>query len=381
MSIPIVDNIAESLLSTVGKIADLIRSGRSNSLTEYTQSAHILPVFLTDTSFSHMPEAETIIGGTLNYYAAVYLMAAQMSVNIGDVNIIGQLEKLNNRRSPIEAGTTGLTTLLSMESYQNGLPNPRKAKIVPAIQSDPKYVAEASGSSNNDPHPDAMNGGVGRGVVDRVEANSKLSLGKTLEVHWESKGEKGVVVVSLRPSVQTTSDESMINILSIGAKNISFKERWHGVKSGALHWFYDGVLAGDVIREMRRKRIKDNTGYYIDAVNRARKNKLSGLLSLNPSVATYSSVFFITAETARELEALTNMSLSKPSDRDKMFENSFGMVLVVVDRSWKTCTIYSHKIPDATTVTFSQMDGANKGKNGDIKEIFNALMMSNAPRF
>jgi hypothetical protein len=55
--------------------------------------------------------------------------------------------------------------------------------------------------------------------------------------------------------------------------------------------------------------------------------------------------------------------------------------LVIVDRSWKTCRIYTHGIEDYTTVSFSQMEGANKGKNGYIKEIFNSLMMSSAPRF
>ena len=132
---------------------------------------------------------------------------------------------------------------------------------------------------------------------------------------------------------------------------------------------------------MRKARITDNTGYYQEALARAKKNKLSGILSLNPSVATFSSVFFISSETARDIEARTNINLENFKDRQTMFEKSYGMVLVVVDRNWKNCRIYTHGIEDYTTVSFSQMDGANKGKNGDIKEIFNALMMSDAPRF
>lgn len=364
------DKIGESLLSTTGKIGDLIRSGKANSLSEFTASAHILPVFLLDTGVSITPEAEAIIGGALNFWAACYLMAAQHSVNIGDIQITRQLERLNTRRKPLDAGVGLISSLLAMESYSNGLPDVSKADLL-----------SVKLESNDSEHTMEMTSSTAKGVVDRIESNSKLSIGKTLEINWESKGERGTIVTSIRPAIRVATDESMVNILSIGTKNISFKERWHGLKSGQLDWFMDGVLASDVIKEMRKARVTDNTGYYQEALARSRKNKLSALLSLNPSVATFSSVFIITSETARDLEARTNINLENFKDRQKMFENSFGMIVIVVDRSWKNCRIYTHGIEDYTTVSFSQMDGANKGKNGDIKEIFNALMMSSAPRF
>ena len=364
------DTIAESLLSTTGKIGDLIRSGKANSLSEFTASAHVLPVFLMDTGVSIMPEAEAIVGGMLNYWAACYLMAAQMSVNIGDIKVTNQLERLNTRRKPLDASVGMINSLLHMESYANGLPNPK--------------IADLEGiklESNDSEYQMDMSSQTAKGVVDRVESNSKLSIGKTIEINWSSKGECGTIVTSIRPAIRVASDESMVNIMTIGTKNISFKERMHGIKSGQLHWLYDGLFASDVIKEMRKARITDNTGYYAEALARSRKNKLSGILSMNPSVATFSSVFLITADTARDIEARSNINLDSYKDRQRMFENSFGMVLVVVDKSWKTCKIYTHGIEDYTTVSFSQMDGANKGKNGDVKEIFNALMMSDAPRF
>ena len=317
------DTLAESLLSTTGKIGDLVRSGKANSLSEFTASAHILPVFLMDTGVSIMPEAESIVGGMLNYWAACYLMAAQMSVNIGEINITRQLERLNTRRKPLDASVGMINTLLHMESYANGLPNPNQADL------------EGIKLESNDSDIDRpLTSSTAKGVVDRIETN-----------------------------------------------NITFKERMHGIKSGQLHWLYDGIFASDVIKEMRKARITDNTGYYAEALARSRKNKLSGLLSLNPSVATFSSVFLITSDTARDIEARSNINFDKFQDRQRMFENSFGMVLVIVDKSWKNCKIYTHGIEDYTTVSFAQMDGANKGKNGDIKEIFNSLMMSDAPRF
>lgn len=363
------DTVAESLLSTTGKIGDLIRSGKANSLSEFTSSAHILPVFLMDTGVSVSPEAEQFVGGMLNYWVAVYLMAAQLSVNIGEINVTRQLERLNTRRKPLDASIGLINSLLHMESYEDGLPSINAA------------VDLKLESNDSDLNNKGMSSSTAKGVVDRIEANSALSLGKTVEINWESKGERGTIVTSVRPSILTASDQSMVNILSIGTKNISYKERIHGIKSGALDWLWDGLFASDVIKEMRKARITDNTGYYADSIARAKRNKLSAILSLNPSVATFSSVFFITSETARDLEARTNINLDKYKDRQTMFEKSFGMVLVVVDRAWKQCTIYTHGIEDQTTVSFSQMAGANKGKNGDIKEIFNALMMSDAPRF
>lgn len=374
-----IDKMGESLLSVTGKLGDLIKAGNADSLSEFTQSAHILPVFLMDTGVSIMPEAEPIIGGILNVYAATYLMAAQMSVNIGEINVVRQLERLNTRRSPLNASIGLANQLLQMESYENGLPNLKQVYAVE--ETAPTIGAVKFESKDSDLDPNNPTTQTARGQIDRIEANSKLSIGKTIEINWESCGQRGTVVTSIRPAIHTASDASMVNILSIGTKNLDYKERLHGVKSGNLHWFYDGFLAMDVVKEMRKARIQDNTGYYADALARHRKNKLSAFLSMNPSIAQLSSVFIITQETARDLEIRTDLSLKRFKDRQKMFENSFGMILAVVDKSWKNVKIYMHGIEDFTTVSFSQLDGVTKGKGGDIKEMFNALMLSDAPRF
>ena len=214
------DKIGESLLSTTGKIGDLIRSGKANSLSEYTSSAHVLPVFLMDTSVSIMPEAEALVGGMLNYWAACYLMAAQMSVNIGEIQITRQLERLNTRRKPLDASVGMINTLLTMEAYADGLPDPKKAELYPVKL-----------ESNDSEDQIGLTSSTAKGVVDRIEANSKLSIGKTIEVNWESKGEKGTIVVSIRPAVRQATDESMVNILTIGTKNINLKARKQGIKS------------------------------------------------------------------------------------------------------------------------------------------------------
>lgn len=364
------DTIGETFLSTAGKIGDLVRSGKANSLSEFTAAAHVLPVFLLDNGVSVMPEAEDIIGGTLNLWAANYLMAAQLSVNIGEINVIRQLERLNNRRDPINAGTGMLETFLRMESYENGLPDPSKP-ILPNLKFESKDSELPEGSTSS----------TAKGVVERLETNSKLSIGKTIEVNWESKGQSGTIVTSIRPMIRTATDDSMVRILTIGTKNVSFKERIHGIRSGELHWFYDGVLANDIINDMRKGRLSDNTGYLNDAIATRRKNRISGFLSLNPSVGNFATAFFITEETARDMEVRSNINLDNFTDRQNMFANSLGMILVVVNKSWKNCKIYLHGIQDHTKVSFSQLDGVSKGKGGDIKEMFNALMMSDSPRF
>ena len=371
-----INNVGDSLLNTCGKMGDLLRAGKANSLAEFSAPAHIVPIFLTDQSFANLPEAEAIIGGTLNYWCAFYLTAAQLSVNIGAINVRNQLDRLNNRRSPTNSAFGTLDKLLSMESFANGLPNLDK------LANQNKFVME---SHNSGPGFEVGSGGesssTARGVVDRVEAAPKLSIGKIMEVQWESNGEKGTIVTTVKSSVQTTNNQSMVNILSIGTKNISFKERMHGIKSGKLDWLYDGILASDIIKDDRKAKIQDKTGYLRDSITRARRNKLSSILALNPSVATFSTVFFITEDTARELQLKAEINLDKFADRQKMFENSYGMVLVVVNPSWKNCKIYTHGLEDASTVSFAQMDGANKNKNGDIKELYNALVMNGQARF
>ena len=194
------DKIGESLLSTTGKIGDLIRSGKANSLSEFTASAHVLPVFLMDTGVSVMPEAEALVGGTLNYWVACYLMAAQLSVNIGEIQVTRQLERLNTRRKPLDASVGLINSLLAMESYSNGLRDVKTADL-----------ASVKLESNDSEYSGNTTSSTAKGVVDRIEANSALSIGKTVEINWESKGERGTIVTSVRPAIRVATDDSMVN--------------------------------------------------------------------------------------------------------------------------------------------------------------------------
>ena len=90
----ILQSIAKTLLTpltVVYRIPDLIRSGRSMSLLDYTKVTRVEPIALIDHTISHVPEVEDVCRTMTATFAAYYLQGVALSVNVGNVETIRML--------------------------------------------------------------------------------------------------------------------------------------------------------------------------------------------------------------------------------------------------------------------------------------------------
>lgn len=87
-------------------------------------------------------------------------------------------------------------------------------------------------------------------------------------------------------------------------------------------------MAQDMIDEHRKNLMTDGSGYYQAQVGRKNKNMISGILSRNPSVATASSIFVMTSDTAKDLERNARARLKNFSDREKIFKDTYAMMFL-----------------------------------------------------
>jgi hypothetical protein len=361
-------NDVVTALDVAGQIADIARTAKSGSLIEYTRATRVEPSVLLDLRAAQLPYIEDVLNNGLNMFAGYYLQAVSIAVNVGSVNVIKTLDKLNPNRDPLSS-----LSLRSMESYKHGLPFPGQPSL------------EAFGDNVRDTHDEIYgekgNEGIStRDAMKQFNESTNLSVGKLIDVNIESEGQKATIPVSLRLRVSTIRPDIMTHTLSLDSKQVGKKERFHQWRSGQIEFWNDLVLAQDLIKKHRKNLMNDESGYYKTRTTSKRRNTLSALVSGEISVATASSIFVLTTETAKELERQIRGRLKDFKVREKLFSETYAMMMFIVDPDWEQVTIYHHSIDEPTEASIREIQRSNKSKGGtDIAEILNAFRQSKSP--
>ena len=363
--------LADALLTplqAVGRLPDLIRSSRSSSLLDYTKTTRSEPITLVDRELYSYDQMSEILQSIVSFYSGVYLQAISIAVNVGQVNVIRLLDKVNVARDPIEAGSALLEVGISNESYV--LPGMQAKKSKASLEAYRTY-------DEDDAHDSVRFDGK---TIDLALASSNLSVGKLLNVEIESDGQKASIPVSIRLIVTPVEQTIMTNILTSLSTDNSIKERFYGVKSGRLKFINDGIFAMDLIREHRKTLMKDTSQQYSAILKRANKNRLAGAVSLNPSVATASNIAVISKRTATAIEGTVRGKLSDYKVRQRIFNNCYLMIIAVVDTDFDMVTFHYNGIEMSTRLSIKDVKMVNKN-NVDVGEISRLLMLGQAPKF
>lgn len=362
-------NDVYTALSFAGEVHDMVRAGRSGSLIEYTRATRVEPMALVDMRCTQLPYMEEVMHAGLNIFTAYYLQAVALTVDVGDVNVLKVLDRLNPNRSLTEAAAGGrwaASAKADLESRSvGGLESTDSAASDFIGLPFPSQLSQESGLSD---------------AVKMVNQDSNLSVGKMIEVNVESQQQKASFPVQVRLHANTIRPDIMVDTLVNDKGYRGIKERIHQWRSGEIEFFRDLILASDLIEKHKRNMLEDASGYYRSKTQASRKGFLASILSGNPSVATASSIFVMTTETAKELERKMRGRLSNFRDREKMLKEMLGMMIFVVDPDWEQITIYHRSIENATEVSVKEIRRGNKnGKGPDIAEILEAFRSSKSP--
>lgn len=372
----------ETVLALVGKLPDLLRSARSDSLVEFTKPARVEPIVLMDDRVVNLSFTHDIMQSLTSIFSGYYLQAVALSVNVGRVDVIDLLDRVNPNRSLDDNLVKGVTNLgmragfESAESYRYSLPIPGEAIGLEHFGLENVYDAVDQDTG------DVSQTGLIKSTGDSIKVAqemSNLSVGKLLEVEIESDGHKAVFPVSVRLIATAAPPKGVIHTLSLGQRNTSVKDRWHAWRSGQLEFVRDLVLCQDLIDAHKQGLLKDSSGIYSASIKRRRTNRLSAILSGQPSVATASNIVVIADQTRKELEREIGGRLSHFRTREKMFKETYAMLMVVVDPEWENVTIYHRSIETPTELSAGDLKFANKSKGPDVAEIMKAYQMGNSP--
>ncbi len=212
---------------------------------------------------------------------------------------------------------------------------------------------------------------------------SNMAVGKVLDVVISIKngqGEKGgsekiTIPVTVRLTPAILSDSNITSILVFNKEDNSFSERFQAWRAGRISFIKDLIFCQDLIDAHKKALMEDNDGVYSEMIRRATNAKVGGLATKNPSLVSASNLFVISEKIAEDVERKLGGRLSNANVRNTMFQNTYAMIIVVIDRGRELLTFYQRGMAQSATFSLREIKTASKGKGPDIMDLLKAMNM------
>ena len=118
---------------------------------------------------------------------------------------------------------------------------------------------------------------------------------------------------------------------------------------------------------------------YQEILKRRQKNRAAAYRTGRQSVADASNIVIMSTASSAKFEAACGGRLKDFRVRQRVFEETYLMLMVVIDPEWEQATIYHRGIALPTTVSVKAMKQNNKKGGVDVGEILKAYQLGNNP--
>lgn len=361
-------DLVSATLTTIAKAINAVRQGLAytsdNSLSDLAKLTRVEPLTIVSRDILSADIANDAMSILLNIFSGYYLQAVNILTNVRDVEVIKVLDRMNPDRDytgwMLSQESASGKHILATESADFALPG--RTRLFHEAK-DPTEV---------------------------VQETSNLAQGKMLNVEIvvsKPDAEKVVtrtVPITVRLAVMPVGTESMKTILARHANDTSLTERFHSWRGGSISFWRDLVFCQDMIDEYRQALHSDPSGAAAEVARRQAMAKKVGAVTKNPSLAVASSIYVMSSEAAREVEKKIGGKLSKGDIRSRVFAETCGMIMCIIDRDYERVRIYVRGIEQGVDLSFSQLKrevGKGGGKGPDVADILKSMNQGMAPSF
>lgn len=341
---------AAQAAKAVGAKVAQSNANRANSLVEATRDTRVEPIALIDSTIVNEPITSEILATCTKLFAGYYLRAVDLTSTIGGVEVSKRLSRFNPNRSVIDA-------VVSTASYASD-------ELYPSLDVSYKVGNEAAKEIVAGEKANNVND-----VAASIKQMDNMALGMSINVTFSHEDKTYKMPVNIRMIPVSASPKLIRNTFKAGSNRNSAKERWHRWKAGELSLVSDLILCNDLIKEHRQTQMADKSGFYTETMRRRRNGSIAGMISGEPSIGTSSNVMVISNRTAKEIEYELEGELSVFKIRERAFELTSVMILVVVDPDWERVTMYTRSIEIPTELKFRDFKDVNSKSGPDVSEI------------
>lgn len=339
-----VDQALTAVTKVFNAAQDVDKYASTRSLSDVTKMTRVEPLTILSKDLLNLEYMPDVTSTMLNLFAAYYLQAISILTKVNNVEVVRILDRLNPNRDNTAFLQENNIGTLSLENYKYRLPTSQTISM------------EAD---------------------DKINLNEavNLAVGKLLNVSICVKGmEKAVELpISVRLMTSVVPDSTILQLLTTISEDNTFTERWHAWRAGRIGFIKDLIFCNDLIDEWKKASIGDNTDTVQEVLRRVNNSKKYGLMTKNPSLVSASNLFIISEQNARAAEAKLGGRFTSSRIRDKAFENTYAMVIAIVDREYERVTFYIRGNHTGIDLSIKEIKAASKGKGPDIMEIFKSM--------
>lgn len=396
MSLPIINSalrgdaaaIGENLM---GKVLTAAKSMSSiSSLADVTKPLRVEPVTIIDQLIAEQPYIQDLLKLSVSLYAGYYLQAVNLVFGVGKIETLRVFDALNPERSG--AATLGFenfrSAVFSKSTYENGLPSlevfsvPVREGLIAeyshekfmenwADDAEERAALEAvDPNTGTDKKPnDEPTHAMSSGDTQKVYEAENMAVGKLINVEVRSGKEKAKLPVMIKLLPAVVPSDTITHIFTAGGRD-TWAHRLFLVKSGQIKFWKDFVMGQDMIDAHMKALMTDKSGVYRKIMERRRNNIAQAVQSGRLSLADASNIAIISSATMKKSASALYAKLDDITVRQKFFDNSYLLMMMMVDERHSRVTIYHRGVDLAVSYRIDDIKIAEKTKGQDITEIF-----------
>lgn len=397
---------ALTLLQQIGSIANNIfkagqqadKYSRTVSLTDVAKLTRVEPLTVVSRDCITLDYLPDVMQSLLSVFTAYYLQAVSIYGRIDSVRVLKILDRLNPDRDKFgmfnEDDVTGALSskapawgfesmkdmpTLCLENYAYKLPGVKLANEANSTLQEelkkPVLTTNASISDNTKALNEVTNLAVGK-MIDVC-----ISIKGAPKADGSESSSKTTIPVSVRLVPALLSNNSIQHILTLKDQDTSLVERFHAWRSGRIEFIRDLMFCQDLIDTHKKALMEDQDGVYSEIIRRANNAKVGGLLTKNPSLVSASNLFIISEDVVKDVERKLGGKFNNPTIRNKAFDNTYAMIIVVVDREREWVTFYQRGMSIGTSVSIRDLKASSKGKGPDVLDLLKSMNMGSQLNF
>lgn len=365
-------NATNATVTAVAKMLDFVKNNvaghmSDGSLTAITKLTRSEPLTVVSKDCANLDYLPDVLNTLASIYSGYFLQAVAILTKVNDIEVVRILDRLNPDRDSSGFLLQGRMATESIESqlsgnYQYSLPTRR----IMALEQDVPSIDRENQKT--------------------IYETANLAVGKLLNVRIVVNGKDNEPVVrdipvSVRLAPAILDEETISYIFTHRKMDTGFVERYHSWRSGRIQLVRDLVFCQDLINEYRRAAMKDTTGTLNEIVRRVNNARSFGLLTNNPSLAVASNIYVLSKDSARFIEQKCGQKFSSTQGRNKILEDTYAMIVAVIDPEWEQVTFYFRDIAQASTMKIKSMKSSGSNKGPDIGDVMKTLLEGRAPSF
>lgn len=329
------------------------------SLADISKPLRVEPLVIIDKSIVNQPYMEDLMKLSLSQFAGYYLQAANMLLGIGRIDTLKVFDSLNPVRS-IGGLEHHASNVFDSSQYSRGLPSLESY----SKPERPGLIAKVSTESEASITATTPNG-------EKLYEVDSLAIGKLLNIEVQDpelkKPVKLPVLIRLIPA--PIDSDIITHIFTAGGKQ-SWSHRLFLAKTGQIRMWRDLVLGMDIVDKHFSALVRDKTNTYAEINERRNNNLKKSIMTGRVSMADASNIAIVSTDTLREATNGLYGKIENASVRKAIFDNTYLLMLMVVDQYYSRVTVYHRGLDIPSTYRLDEVQAKERGKGQDITEIF-----------